>query len=176
MNLSLTHLKPSLSRLLVAGLVAGSVASGVLGAGCAAQAEPSPAGTPGEVADEADLTAANKKALTAAVRAAYEKLAQDPGNDKVFADEKPASPKALARDALAAYSEYDRTTNEGLINNGPPVAKVGHVNGFKVFFVSGDVSDTGSYAGFYDSKGNTLAVAYSGQGEHPNAQGVDWAQ
>jgi hypothetical protein len=112
--------------------------------------------------------------LVAAVKTAFEK-ATDGASGTIFKGEKKASLASLPPAARVAYKGYERTTKQGLINNGPPFAKVAEVNGQKVFVVGGDLSDSGSEVGFYDAKGALLARAYSGQGEHPNANGVDWA-
>jgi hypothetical protein len=44
----------------------------------------------------------------------------------------------------------------------------------KIYFVAGDVSDDGKFSGFYNAAGKTIALAYEGQGEHPDADAVDW--
>lgn len=138
-----------------------------------AQAAPAKTGTPTKAQAAAAKKTPTHAALVASVKTAFER-ATKAGSDVVFKGEKKASLASLPPAARAAYKGYDRTTRDGMINNGPPFAKVAEINGQKVFMVGGDVSDTGSEVGFYDEKGGLLAMAYSGQGMHPNKQGVDW--
>jgi hypothetical protein len=119
---------------------------------------------------------------------------------RVFDNQRRSPSSGLRGDALAAAREYARTRmGEGAHNVGDVVVIDGTMDGQPVTFVAGDLSDTGteisfhdaasgavhrtvdtvrryprSEYGFYDAAGKLLARAYRGQGEEPNAQGVDW--
>ncbi len=124
----------------------------------------------------AQLNKPTEASQTAAVKAAFEAFVQkDRGsasNSNIFRGEKNAV--SLPVSARAAYRQYEHTSRAGMINDGPPFKKVAVLNGERIFIVGGDISDTGSQIGFYNAAGKLLAMAYSGQGEHPNAAGVDW--
>jgi hypothetical protein len=116
-------------------------------------------------------------ALVDAIKAAYEHAVAQSHSDlaDVAVGEHDADASALTGAAKDAYQEYLDCAKEGLINEvGGPVVKVFELSGRTVYFVAGDVSDTGSEFGFYDGAGLVLAQAYTGQGEHPNASGIDW--
>jgi hypothetical protein len=140
-------------------------------AGCAA--ETAPAESQAVEAADADLTAAQSATLTSKVKAAYEDSVKNrrsfwlPG-EKAFPSNK------LRGDALTAFKQ-DAETSKGY-SYGYPEVRSALVGGRTVYAISGIVSDTGDILGFYDSKGNELCEAYSGQGEHPNANGVDWSK
>jgi hypothetical protein len=110
------------------------------------------------------------------IKNAYEKLKSNTDIDHVFANETDASPSELSGEALRAFSEYVANADNGTRNdfNGAFIKSAVLPTGQKIFIVAGDVSDTGSQVGFYDSNGALLKLAYMGQGAHPNAKGVDW--
>lgn len=129
-------------------------------------------------ADDASSSATNAVSLTpdlaADIKAAYE-AANAPGNASILKDVQDIDWADLTGDAREAYNEYANTSSWGLIAEvGGPIAQAGTFEGNKIYFIAGDLSDTGSEWGFYDEKGNALAVAYGGQGEHPGPGGVDW--
>ena len=127
----------------------------------------------GAQATASDLTAANttKATLTDKVKAAYEASVKDkkaywlPGEKGIDGSKLPGVAKAdFGNDA-------DTSTGYGY---GYPEARVATVDGQTIYAISGIVSDTGDILGFYDANGDELCEAYSGQGEQPNANGVDW--
>jgi hypothetical protein len=120
-----------------------------------------------------DLSAGDRQSLIAKIKAEYEQSVVH-NRSAVLPGAKNYDPTKLTHHAHTAYEEYESVTASGLINSGPPVVKTATVSGRKILFVQGDVSDTGTEYGFYDSKGALLALAYSGQGEHPDPNGVDW--
>ena len=153
---------PALGGLLLA-------AAAMFATGCAASADPS------AQASAADLTQASpppsNTTLTGKVKAAYEQSVKTsqkywlPGEQAVTEDKLPGTAKTdFANDA-------DRSKGYGY---GYPDARVATVDGETVYAISGIVSDTGDIVGFYDANGDELCEAYSGQGENPNANGVDW--
>jgi hypothetical protein len=118
---------------------------------------------------------------------------------RVFDNQVTSPPSGLRGDALAAAKEYTATVALGGAHGiGALVVKDGTLDGQPVTFVAGDLSETGtevtfhdesgavhrtvhlerryprSEYGFYDASGKLLARAYRGQGEQPNAAGVDW--
>ncbi len=121
-----------------------------------------------------------REALIADIKATYERsihatLEAPVSEWRVFPDQRDVAASGLHGDALEAAQEYEGTLKDGLRNDvGDVVVKVGTIDGETITFVAGDLSDTGSEYGFYDASGKVLARAYSGQGEHPNARGVDW--
>jgi hypothetical protein len=146
----------------------------------------------------------SRATLIADVRENYERRMQatldgEVSEWRVF-DKQIASPTSgLRGDALAAAREYAVTLATGGARNvGAVVVLDGTIDGQPVTFVAGDLSDTGtevafhdasgavhrtvhgerryprSEYGFYDASGRVLARAYRGQGEEPNASGVDW--
>lgn len=133
-------------------------------AGCGASAEGS------AQASAANLTEA--KTLTDKVKAAYEASVKD-GKAYWLPGETPvASPDELPGTAKVDF-ENDAETSKGY-GYGYPEARVATVDGQTIYAISGIVSDTGDILGFYDANGDELCEAYSGQGEQPNANGVDW--
>ena len=109
--------------------------------------------------------------LTDKVKAAYEESVTKqrpewlPGEKPISRDELPGTAKT--------DFDNDAETSEGY-GYGYPEARVATVDGQTVYAISGIVSDTGDILGFYDANGDELCEAYSGQGEQPNAGGVDW--
>jgi hypothetical protein len=117
------------------------------------------------------LVTAIKTAYATAVAKAKSNLAD------IAAGEHDVDASKLTGAAKKAYEEYENCAKEGLrADVGGPVVKVLDFNGSTIYFVAGDVSDTGSEYGFYDSHGLTLARAYTGQGMHPNESGIDWLE
>jgi hypothetical protein len=117
------------------------------------------------------------EALVAAIKAAYEQAVAQHHSDlaDIAPGEHDADPSKLAGAAKDDYAEFEDCAEQGLINEvGGPVVKVFELQGRTIYFVAGDVSDTGSEFGFYDSTGLVLAQAYTGQGEQPNTSGIDW--
>jgi hypothetical protein len=145
-----------------------------LASGCTASTATDAAST-----DDAALalaTGPSHDALVATIKAAYE-ASVHASSDHVFPGEHAFSASRLKGAAREAWREYENCTEEGLRNDvGAPIIRVATVSGATVYFVAGDVSDTGSEYGFYDAQFKVLALAYSGQGEHPDASGVDWMQ
>jgi hypothetical protein len=126
----------------------------------------------GPDSEEGDITAVSP-ALIARIRTAYEQTVKRSTDLKVFPGEKSVDPKTLKGEARQDYNEYEDVHKDGGLT---PIAKVATVSGTKIYMVFGSLSDTGDQFGFYDAHGKALALAYSGQGEHPNANGVDWVK
>ena len=117
-----------------------------------------------------DAHDASKAALIAKIKTTYEVTGTLPG-------ETDADSAKLVGAARDKYEEFAGTTADGLeADVGAPIVKVTVVDGTTVYFVAGDVSDTGSEYGFFDAGGTLLALAYTGQGEQPDAGGVDWIE
>ena len=135
-------------------------------AGCGASAD---SGTQASAADLSQVT--TPTTLTDKVKAAYEQSLKTnqkywlPGEQGVTVDKLPGAAKT------DFDGDADTSTGYGY---GYPEARVATVDGQTVYAISGIVSDTGNILGFYDANGTELCEAYSGQGEQPNAGGVDW--
>jgi hypothetical protein len=135
--------------------------------GCAGRPDGS-ANTSAQALDARDSGSTAK--LVATIKADYETTGTLPG-------EQDADPSKLAGAARAKYDEFAETTSLGLqADVGAPIVKVTVVDGTTVYFVAGDLSDTGSEYGFFDASGTLLALAYTGQGEQPGPGGVDWGE
>ncbi|MFO0670485.1 MAG: hypothetical protein U0235_12795 [Polyangiaceae bacterium] len=155
------------ARSVLAGLFAIVAMTFIPGCGAAA--------TDAEAADTSDdegaLTAAQSKALTEKVKAAYEASVTGqksywlPGEQVVSGDELRGSAKAAFKHNASVSKGY---------GYGYPEVRKATVDGAIVYAISGIVSDTGDILGFYPARGKELCEAYSGQGENPNANGVDW--
>ena len=147
------------------------VISFTLLAGCASNSDG------GSQASSADLTAVTDAAaptaatLTDKVKAAYEDSVKNKKGYWIAGETGIAGDK-LPGTAAADFAN-DADTSQGY-GYGYPAARVATVDGKTIYAISGIVSDTGDILGFYDAKGNELCEAYSGQGEQPNANGVDW--
>jgi hypothetical protein len=133
-----------------------------------------------EVAAGISPPGAGTGALVAAIKTAYAQAVKQSHNDlpdlaDIGPGEHDADSSKLSGAAAEAYKQYENCANDGLrADVGGPVVKVLDFNGTTIFFVAGDVSDTGSEYGFYDKSGLALALAYTGQGMHPDATGIDW--
>ncbi len=134
--------------------------------GCAAQVEGN------EQVGTSD-SAITRRALVAKIKAAWA-VAYAAGVYTSLPGEHDVNPATLPGQAKTDYDGYKQNYDDGLVNSGEPLAHVATVDGATVFFVTGDVSDTGTEFGFYDAHGKLIAQAYSGQGEVAGADGVDW--
>ena len=139
--------------------------------GCSGSSASDDANTADESAADA-LTSSQRNTLILHVRAAFEKASASDSTGLVGS--KTIDSSKLKGDARKAYKGYEQTSKDVMINSGWPRAEIGTIDGYVVYFVSGDVSDTGTEMGFYDARGKLLALAYSGQGMQANAAGVDW--
>jgi hypothetical protein len=158
-----TFVSPSFRSVVTFALIS-------LAAGCAEKTALSSA-----TAQALDTRAAPNPQLVAKIKAAYEAAVQHGGN--TFEGETDADPSKLTGAALAKYQMFGDTLMEGLhADIGGVIAKVAVVDGTTVYFVAGDVSDTGSEYGFFAADGTLLALAYTGQGEEPGPGGVDWIE
>lgn len=153
------------SKLVIAAVFAAF--SAVCVAGCSAPADDAA----DETSDEGALTASQAKALTAKVKAAYEDAVKNeksywlPGETVVSGDVLRGSAKAAFKHNASVSKDY---------GYGYPEVRMATIDGAVVYAISGIVSDTGDILGFYPARGKELCEAYSGQGENPNANGVDW--
>jgi hypothetical protein len=120
---------------------------------------------------ESDLTAEASKVLTDKVKAAYEDAVSH-NRSYWLPGEKPFDGNKLHGAARAAFKQNAATSKD--YGYGYPEVRVAVVSGRTVYAISGIVSDTGDILGFYPATGKELCEAYSGQGEQPNANGVDW--
>lgn len=155
-------------KVFVSIVVLGAALAGLQGCSGASTDD---ASTADESAAEA-LTSTQRNTLILHVRDAFEKVSQ--GDATGLVGSKKIDPAKLKGEARKNYKGYEQTSKDGMINSGWPRAEVGTIDGYVVYFVSGDVSDTGTEIGFYDARGKLLAMAYTGQGMQPNAKGVDW--
>lgn len=143
-------------------------------AGCSAEPSDATGDSTAAVTNGTDSVraAAPNADLIAHLKAAYEAA---PMGTNVLTDAKDVAWSTLAGEAREAYNEYASSASWGLMMYvGSPIAQAGTFEGKTLYFVAGDLSDTGSEWGFYDELFNALAVAYGGQGEHPGPGGVDW--
>jgi hypothetical protein len=120
---------------------------------------------------EDDLSAANRASLIAKVKAAYEDSVHNQ-RAEVLPGAANVDPSKLRWEAASAWRQFQ--DNFEAYGFGEPSVQVAKVDRFTVYIVDGIVSDTGDEVGFYDSRGKKLASAYTGQGERPNENGVDW--
>jgi hypothetical protein len=130
-----------------------------------------------EVAAGVSAPGGGTGALVAAIKTAYENAVKQSQSDlaDIAPGEHDVDPSKLTGAAKEAYEEYLNCAKDGLrADVGGPVVKALELDGTTIYFVAGDVSDTGSEYGFYDSHGLVLAQAYTGQGMHPGEHGIDW--
>ena len=153
-----------------------------------------------------DSRVVTRTTLIGDLRESYERGAQStldgpPSSWRIFDDQREGAFSRLRGDALRAAREYADTLESGEAHGvGSVVVKEGTLDGQPMTFVAGDLGDTGTEIefrdasgavhrtvsmqrryprteyGFYDASGRLLARAYRGQGEEPNARGVDWTE
>ncbi len=139
--------------------------------GCAGTSDGGAQASAADLTANADAAAPPAITLTGKVKAAYEDAVKNKkaywlvGETGISGDQLPG----------AAKSDFanDADTSQGY-GYGSPEARVATVDGQTIYAISGIVSDTGNILGFYDADGKELCEAYTGQGEQPGANGVDW--